>query len=62
MQGGCNLFFLAISGKIEEAKKIADKSWNSQFSNPEYDNGYYQGLKDAHELALEIRHSKDYFE
>lgn len=60
MQGGYNLFFLAIGSKIEKAKKEAENSTDRE--DHQYNNGYYQGLVDAHWLALEIRHSKDYFE
>ena len=60
MQGGYNLFFLAIAGKIDKALKEAQDPTHRE--DHQYNNGYYQGLVDAHKLALEIHHSKDYFE
>lgn len=60
MQGGYNLFFLSICSKIYKQEIELKKRINP--NTDEYDNGYLQGLKDAHKLALEIRHSEDYFE
>lgn len=58
MQGGYNLFFIAISNRIWKAKEAISYT-DEDF---QYNNGYLQGLKDSHELALEIRHGEDYYE
>jgi hypothetical protein len=52
-----NRFIIAVCQKIEKAEKFAQ--FPVYESDRQYNNGYYQGLKDAWELAVKIHNGTD---